>query len=386
MKIIYGYSNCSDKKYNELMKGKDVAILRPDQKYHGLLIKGLAKNGAKLKCLSGLPINRSLTKKILIHENDESEDNIDYHYYTTLNLPILRHIMIFFGAFINCLKTKKERDTFAICDCLNIANSYGMTVACKIRKIPIITIVTDLPDMMSDSKSLKNVNNRLFNLFSGFIFLTKQMNLRINRKNKPYIVLEGHVDSDAKPVSQKEKYEKSGKKVIIYAGTICKLYGIKELVEGFILAELPDVELWVFGDGDCREELENISNPNVKYMGVCDNEAIVEHEQKASLLVNPRPSTPEYTKYSFPSKNMEYMVSGTPVMTTKLPGMPKEYLPYIYLIENETAEGIAETLIKFFDRPFEERTKTGNDAREFVLKNKSNVMQARKVIDFLKSL
>ncbi|MBR4173294.1 MAG: hypothetical protein IKR46_02865, partial [Clostridia bacterium] len=191
MKIIYGYSNCSDKKYNELMNGKDIAILRPDQKYHGLLIKGLAKNGAYVECLSGLPINREVTKKILICEKDEQEGNINYHYYTTLNLPILRHIMIFFGALINCLKTKKEKDTFAICDCLNTANSYGMAIACKIRKIPIVTIVTDLPDMMFGNRIIRTISNNIFGMFSGYIFLTKQMNGRINRGDKPYTVLEG---------------------------------------------------------------------------------------------------------------------------------------------------------------------------------------------------
>ena len=45
MDIIYGYSNCTDKKYNEIFADKSVAVLQPDQKYHGLLIKGLAQNG-----------------------------------------------------------------------------------------------------------------------------------------------------------------------------------------------------------------------------------------------------------------------------------------------------------------------------------------------------
>ena len=48
MHILYGFSNCTDKKYNELMSGKNVSVLRPDQKYHGLLIKGLAANGADI--------------------------------------------------------------------------------------------------------------------------------------------------------------------------------------------------------------------------------------------------------------------------------------------------------------------------------------------------
>jgi glycosyltransferase involved in cell wall biosynthesis len=388
MQIIYGYSNCSDKKYNEIMSGKDISILRPDQKYHGLLIKGLAENGAKVMCLSGLPINHQVTKKILICEPDEQEDAINYHYYTTLNIPVLRHIMIFFGALTNCLNIRKTKDTFAICDCLNIANAYGMAIACKIKRIPIATTVTDLPNMMYRNSILRKIANNLFNMFDGFILLTKQMNKEVNIKNKPYIVLEGHVDSNADFLSTNEKYEQSGKKVVIYAGALEKLYGIKELVDGFLLAELENCELWIFGNGNFQNELKEIAknNKNIKYMGICCNDDVVKFEQKASLLVNPRPTGPEYTKYSFPSKNMEYMVSGTPVLTSKLPGIPDEYFQYVYLIEDETAEGIAEKLVSFFKEPLEIRLEKGKKARQFVLDNKSNTTQAGKIINFFNIL
>ena len=53
MQIIYGYSNCTDKKYREIVSENNVAVLMPDQKYHGLLIKGFSKNDVCVKCLSG---------------------------------------------------------------------------------------------------------------------------------------------------------------------------------------------------------------------------------------------------------------------------------------------------------------------------------------------
>ena len=388
MQILYGFSNCTDSKYDEIMKNKNVAVLRPDQKYHGLLIKGLSRCGASLKCFSGLPINRNVTKKILISEKDQCEDGVYYHYYKTVNLPVLRQAMIFFGALTGCLKVRKTKDTFAICDCLNIANAYGMAVACKIKKIPIISIVTDLPDMLTGNKVLQKINNRLFGMSDGFIMLTQQMNRRINKKNKPYIVLEGHVDSNLEIMVSEPKFEEiSGKKVIVYAGGVNKAYGIKELAEGFLLADIKDSELRIFGDGDFRDGIKELSekNDSIKYMGVCSNGEVVKEEARASLLVNPRPSAPEYTRYSFPSKNMEYMVSGTPVLTTKLPGIPKEYLPYVYLIEDETAKGIAKALQKVFSETRARRAEKGENARAFVLENKSNTAQAKKIIDFLKN-
>ena len=389
MRILYGFSNCTDKTFNAIMSESHTMSLQPDQKYHGLMIKGFSKNGAQLQCLSGLPINRAVTSRILIRYQDEQEGNAHYHYITTLNLPIFRQLMIFCGTFFGVLKAKKDENTYAVCDCLNLANAYGMTLAARLRKIPVISIVTDLPDMERSSNLLKKINNKLFDMTDAFILLTEQMSRRVNKKNKPYIVLEGHVDSEAPLPEEQTPYELSdGKKVVLYAGSLKKIYGIGYLVGGFLKAALPDSELHVYGDGDFREELEELSSrhPSVRYMGVKDNSEIVREEQKASLLANPRPIAPEYTKYSFPSKNMEYMVSGAPLLTTKLPGMPPEYEPYVYLIEEETEEGIANDINRILTKPFGERKRLAQSARDFVLRQKSNVVQTKKIMDFLASL
>ena len=387
MKILYGYTNCTNKKYNEIFAGKTTSVLLADQKYHSLLIDGLAKNGAEVRCVSGLPLNRNITKKIFIREKDEEENGVIYHYINTINMPLFRQVDIFAGTkrFIkkNCIKG--ERDTFIICDCLNIANAYGALKAVKKRDIPLIYIVTDIPEFQR-GRFLQKVNDKIISGADGFIFLTKQMNDKVNPYKKPFIVLEGHVDGNLSEVPQNERYEyTTGKKIIIYAGSLKKLYGIQNLVEGFIKADIKDAELHIYGDGDYRQELEKICHdiPSVKYKGIKPNSEIVYEEQRAALSVNPRPITPEYTKYSFPSKNMEYMASGTPIMTTKLPGMPSEYYSYVYTIEDETAEGIAKALSAFFAESKETRYLNGKRARDFVLKNKSNTVQARKIIDFL---
>lgn len=385
MDIIYGYSNCTDKKYNEIFADKSVAVLQPDQKYHGLLIKGLAQNGANVRCYSGLPLNRSVTKKLFIHEPDEREDGVYYHYYRTFNLPILRQLMIMMGAKKAVKKHKSNEKTVVICDCLNRSNAMGMLKGAKKKKIPVIMIVTDIPDFQFDQKAAAKCN-KMLEKADGFIFLTEQMNERLNKHGKPYIVLEGHSDGVLSAIDSAEKFERqTGKKVVLYAGSIRRLYGIQNLVEGFLSAKLSDAELHVYGDGDYREELEAIckNNPSVRYMGIRPNAEIVEKEQRAALLVNPRPSAPEYTKYSFPSKNMEYMVSGTPILTTKLPGMPKEYYPYVYLLEDETPKGITEKLQEIFALSLEEREEMGANARGFVLQHKSNVAQAKKILKFI---
>lgn len=387
MRILYGYSNCTDKTFQKIFSERHTAELLPDQKYHSLLIRGLAQNGARVCCFSGLPVNRAVTSRKWVSEKDEREGNAYFHYISTLNYPVFRQLMVFFGTFFGVLQAKKDNETFAICDCLNLANAYGMTLAARLRKIPVVSVVTDLPVMQRKSRIATSVNNWLFKKTDAFIILTEMMNQKVNHKHKPFIVLEGHVDADAPTPEKLIPYEVSdGVKTLLYAGSLKRIYGIDYLVKGFVKADIPDAQLRIYGDGDFKEELLSLCQkyPGVMYMGVKDNAHIVAQEQKASLLINPRPIAPEYTKYSFPSKNMEYMVSGTPLLTTKLPGMPEEYYPYVYFMGEETPDNAAEVLRSILDLPLEERQKKGKAAREFVLTNKSNVIQAKRILEFLK--
>ena len=175
-------------------------------------------------------------------------------------------------------------------------------------------------------------------------------------------------------------------RVCFYAGGVSKQYGLSNLVEGFRKADLPNAQLHIYGPGDYVKELQQIAaeDSRVFYGGMLLNTEIVEKEQEATLLVNPRPTGDEYVKYSFPSKTMEYMASGTPVLTTVLPGMPKEYHPYVYLLEDETADGIAEKLRQVLAASEEELFQKGTEARTFVLEQKNNVIQARKILEMLK--
>ena len=171
----------------------------------------------------------------------------------------------------------------------------------------------------------------------------------------------------------------------MYAGCISKQYGLGDLVEAFQKADIPDAQLHLYGPCDYPEELKQIASqdPRIVYGGMLLNTEIVDKEMEATLLVNPRPTHEEFTKYSFPSKTMEYMSTGTPVLTTRLPGMPEAYYPHVYFIEQETVDGIVDALHRTLALPDEALFAKGCQARNFVLKSRNNVVQAQKILEML---
>ncbi len=386
MDIIYVASTCTPQKYYEYVEKQGKRVSQQAQKYNYLLADGFVKNGAKVTLLSSRPMNRDLSHKFWFKGERKTDKNgVQFYYLPFINFPGMRSLFLFFGMFFKILFAKGKPEI--ICDALNIVSALAVIMVSKIRNLHTIGIVTDVPchrPNQGKPSMHERMNLWIMKRFSAYLLLTEQMNEIVNTKKHPYIVLEGHADESMAAV-ENALVNKYDKKVCIYAGTLRSIYGIEYLVKGFIVANIPDTELHIYGNGDFAQKLKEYTKeyPNILYFGVAPNEEVVKEEIKATLLINPRPTHEEYTKYSFPSKNMEYMASGTPVLTTRLPGMPRQYEPYVYLINDESVDGVKKALEEVFSNSRQELHKRGMLAKKFILDEKNNRVQAKKVIDVL---
>lgn len=387
MKVIYASCLMSERKIQRTFQNATDYDGFQVQKFHRLLVEGFKLNNCKVAALTVLPVTRNNTNKKVYLDETEKNNGIVYHYPMVINLPIIKHIFAIIASMFSFISiAKKNKDVVLIADCLNKSVALGSVLGAKIMKVPSVGIVTDLPDMLLGKKD--RINNWIIRLYDQYILLTEQMNdyiiSNITHKQKPYSIVEGMVDVDMGKKSISE-YKKYSKKVCMYAGILDRKYGIEMLVKGFDKANIPDSELHIYGDGEYKDELLKVckKNSNIKYFGLKPNSYIVKEQQKATLLVNPRPSDEEFTKYSFPSKNMEYMASGTPALMTRLPGMPEEYLEYVYILEDESIDGMAEKMKEILNLSKEENMEKGRKAKEYVLKKKSNINQAERVMKWL---
>lgn len=326
----------------------------------------------------------------------EEENGILYKYIPFINLPIIKHFCVMFYTFCYVFfwGLSHRTEKAIICDVLNVSACMGSLLATKINRIQSVGVVTDIYGMMVDNDKSKVVSfisscayrfhNLYVNSFNKYVLLTEQMNKIVNPKCRPYMVMEALCDISVKD-KKIEMGEKHSPRTVLYAGGLFEKYGLKMLVEGFIESDV-DAHLILFGNGSYVKELKEVCHrySRVEYRGVVPNEEVVEEELRASLLINPRFSTEEFTKYSFPSKNMEYMVSGTPLLTTKLPGMPQEYYPYVYLFEEETVAGYAEAIRVALSHTEEQLMSFGAKARKFVLESKNNIKQGWRVLELLR--
>lgn len=387
MKITYISNTCSKDTFFQTFSINNKLPGQQVQKFNRLILEGLAANKEDVTALSLLPINRQNYSGSLIRFKPDVENGVKYYYLNVFNMPILKNLCSFVSTFLYVTRQKIRKNIdVLIFDPLNLSITLGGLLASKMFNIKSMGIITDFPIHLVNRRNIYSfVTSLTLQKFDSYVLLTEQMKTIVIKKNQPYIVLEGLVDykTGNERIGIEEKY----RNVTLYAGSLNRKYGIENLVNAFVNYLPVSFTLHIYGNGDFEEELVNIvkNHENIKYFGVRENDYIIKEEQKANLLVNPRPTNEAFTQYSFPSKNMEYMLSGTATMTTMLPGMPKEYYPYVFLTQDDPKE-ISRSILDFYSLSTIDSSKFGEAAKSFVLTNKNNITQTARIVKIIKSI
>lgn len=258
----------------------------------------------------------------------------------------------------------------------------------KYPNVKVSCIVLDLPEYFGDKTSWlyrklgKRMTNQIYALVSeidSFVLLTEYMKDRLNVGTRPWHLLEG-VYNPLEVASQSKR-----KKVILYTGKLDIRFGIRDLIVAFNEIDDEEFSLWICGFGLDRPFVEAAAknDSRIKYWGLVEQNHVFEMQQQATLLVNPRKGDAEYTKYSFPSKTMEYMASGTPTVMYKLPGLPADYEEHLVLIPDNSQETFTATLKEWGSKEQAELDEFGRHAKQFILENKNSEIQAERLMNFI---
>lgn len=261
------------------------------------------------------------------------------------------------------------------------------------KNVKVILVVPDLPLFMRANSSMlykifKKIDNwmifRLLSYVDGYVLLTHEMASFLNLKKSDYIVIEGMINSK-EVLELPNKETKRNLKTIVYTGGLNLKYGIPELLEAFSSTIDSNYRLIICGAGDAEDMVIAYSKKDqrIQFKGLLSREEVIKIQNNATCLINPRMSNDEFVKYSFPSKTMEYLLSGTPTIAYKLPGIPEDYDSYLYYIENSTVESLKNKIVEIINKPNEELVEFGLNARSYVVNNKNNTIQTKRILDFI---
>lgn len=318
-------------------------------------------------------------------------------YLKFINIIFLKQLTISFDLLLMIFKWNlKNRDQKRIIVFTSVYLPFLFaSIPFKVLgKIKFVSFIPDLPaysfSYSASGGFLKGkftalyiyLANKLNTLIDYYVFITKYM--QEIYPDKPFTIIEGLTDLKT---SQEELIQKSVPKGLMYSGALFQKFGIKNLIEAFTQIE-GDYELWLFGSGDMVTEINDYAliDERIKYHGNQPHSLVLDYQKKATLLINPRFSHEEFTKFSFPSKLIEYLSSGTPVLTTRLLGIPNEYNDKFYFIEDESVSGFKQAIKICLKKTTEELILFGNNGKNFVLTEKNYKLQIKKLVNNLNKI
>ncbi|MCQ2429227.1 MAG: glycosyltransferase [Clostridia bacterium] len=361
------------------------AIQNQANNYEWSLLEGFRANGVEHKIINVLPVGTFPRgyRQLILKDADWGE-NGENHEVGSVNLPIMKQS----GRYRRIKRLlKKSEDTDIVVYSAYLP--FLKAVSRLDKRYRITLIVTDLPEYYDLKKTsrlksfLRKVNNKRIYRYLGridqYVLLTDEMKYPLKVGDKPYVVVEGIANG----LFRREDAEPTDKFIAVYAGTMNFRFGIKNLIDAFCLIENKSIELHLFGSGEAIPYVRQAAaeHTNVVYHGFVSKQELTEFYKKTDLLINPRMNDGEYTKYSFPSKTMEYLASGIPVAAYKLGGVPDEYDAYLNYPADDSAGALAEKIVEISGDKTGKFAQKAHEGQLFVENRKNPSVQVKKIVD-----
>lgn len=403
MEILYFGTLCSQAFEDKIVKQTKNTGNVAQNNLERALIKGLEEEKEfkfRARCLPCLPYESLNNDKIINSFYDQVSSRFKTKTYTVIKIPGIKYISYFFETIFQLLKwnkkiKKKKRVIFVTVNFIPV--TAAILALKKVLGYKTVAMVSDLSrDLYADARisrmsffkriiipAYARLGEKIENSYDAYIFLSEGMNY-INKKNQPYIIMEGIYNDNQKMDIENPFSEDT----LIYAGALNEKYGIDKILEVVNKIKNPKMKLEIYGDGPCKNLVLEASKKDerIKYCGFVSRDELFKRMKNAKLLLNLRNPKLEYTKYSFPSKMFEYMASGVPVITTRLEGIPKEYYQYTFAVDSYNTEEIAENIERILKMDPQSLRLKGKAAQEFILSEKTYRTQAQKVAKLLKKI
>ena len=315
-----------------------------------------------------------------------------------LNITPIKQLMLGFASFIQIICWGwKNRYKSRIVYTFNLTVPPGIFTLAGARLIGAKAVVSlndinkpghTVPDTLFNRLDFK-MQRKLIPLFDGHIAVADNI-MRDFAPNRPYVRIEGGITDDVigRLAATDGSAKDYGTFTIVSAGSLDEANGFRVLLEAFALLDGDSYRLCIAGCGPLEEEIKAAATKDrrIDFRGYLSHADVLSLYKSADLLINLRLTKAINTLYFFPSKLMEYLASGTPVISTCTGHVEEEYSSYLYLLKEETPSSLAKLIDTIASLPPEKRAEKATRAQRYMSLNKTWDAQGRRIVDFMKNL
>ncbi len=368
---------------SDFAKYQESAKIKPNpsnQNFYYKLIKALAiKNNVSV--VSHRPLVKGMFKNNSLETETEMDGNIKFYY--TANKASKAYKLLKEKSSIE--KTAKQaiedflsNDFVIVTDTLRLNLLKAAKKIAKQYKVKIVGMLTDNPMNLSSGSNFFKARQKLeASTLDGYLSLTEGLVNAFNPEIPSY-VFEGLVME-----------EDEGKKDPIFnyfyfGGSLYERYGVKTLVDAFKKSNVK-AKLVIAGSGPLDKYIEQASEDDYRilYLSQLSKEKNIAYMRYSLANINPRPIDPQMDNESVPSKLLEYLSIGTPVISTKYPKLYSTFKDDVLWVEGTGVEAMKMALESFDISTQENYIKKAATARRKVFEFYGIDVQSESINHFL---
>jgi glycosyltransferase involved in cell wall biosynthesis len=290
----------------------------------------------------------------------------------------------------------RHRGSDCVLLAVNLSDPPGLFTwfAARLSRSRLVGWILDIhePGQLVPDTLLRHLDVRLHRWLvprlDGLVVVADQI-ARDFAPGRPYLRIEGGVDGRRFAVAPQRPSPDDGTRPLrmLFAGSLEPFNGVDLLLESLALLG-SGVELTVAGAGSLEERVRSTAarDPRLRFLGMLPADELPAVYGRSDLLLNIRPTRDLTTRYYFPSKLIEYLASGCPTLSTCTGHVEEELGGFLFLLRDETPQGLASRVREIAATPAAERERLGRRARQYVLEEKSWEAQGRRLADYLRQV
>lgn len=300
-----------------------------------------------------------------------------------VNLPVVRECVRLMSLAVAMFKwaiCNRKSSRVVVVYNIFFPQAIFMRILTWIARIKLVTIIYELGTIQGYHV---NLWHRLFNMglmhrlgiwciprFDGLLPISDAI-VRDYAPGRHYLRVDGGLTRQV--VSQLfELVLGDGKTFkMMFAGGVNHWNHINDILAFMKTNQDPRLRLWIAGWGANVPDVQSAaeSDSRIAFLGTLDHEALFRKYAEADVLLNLRDMSDPALAYHYPSKLLEILVTGKPVITTNTNHTREAYGHICKVIDS--IDGFGDAVKGLMNMSAEERCAYGKRAREWMLANKT---------------
>ncbi len=270
-----------------------------------------------------------------------------------INLMGLKHLTRFVATFLFTLKwalQNRSSKRVIIMHGVQSCKIWGVLCACAFLPALTFSFLTDdlgLPMRWEGrfSRMIRRIDVALMKQglqrVSGILTMTQQLADRL-APGRPSLIIHAIHNSYNSFTALPKRRKQDRTLTVGYFGGLYESYGVDLLLDIWELDNRHNQHLVIAGVGDLEARVKMVAarDIRVKYLGFLPPEELSGIYQDVDVLVNPRLTSSPIAALAFPSKLVEYLSTGKPVITTDLPVFDENFRRHLLIAKSDTPESL----------------------------------------------